>query len=314
MISAQRISKRYGDRLAVDHVSFEVAKGELLGFIGANGAGKSTTMRILTGFLPASEGRAVVAGFDVFEEPMEVRRRVGYLPESPPLYPELTIGDYLRFVAEIREVPRARRTQAIGEAMERVGLVGWEARILGSLSKGYRQRVGLAQAVLHNPAVLVLDEPTSGLDPAQVVGIRELFRSLAEDRTVILSTHILTEVEQLCPRVVMIHGGRVVAEGPLDAVRARARGGVRVEVEVGAADVPPEAVATAMGAVEGVAQVRPLGVEGGWVRLALTAVGPADPRPAVAAAAAARGWSLRALERVVPSLEEAFLTIVGQEG
>jgi len=314
MISAQRISKRYGDRLAVDQVSFEVARGELLGFIGANGAGKSTTMRVLTGFLPATEGRAVVAGFDVFDAPMEVRRRVGYLPETPPLYPELTIGDYLAFVAEIREVPRARRTRAIGEAMERVGLVGWESRILGSLSKGYRQRVGLAQAVLHNPEVLVLDEPTSGLDPAQVVGIRALFRSLAEDRTVILSTHILTEVEQLCPRVVMIHGGRVVAEGALDAVRARAKGGVRVEAEVSAPGVAPEAVATAVGAVAGVAQVRPLGVDGGWVRLAVFAAEGADVRPALAAAVATRGWSVRALERVVPSLEEAFLTIVGQEG
>jgi ABC-2 type transport system ATP-binding protein len=218
MISAQNLTRRFGGFTAVNDASFEVGKGEIIGFIGPNGAGKTTTMRILTGFLPASEGRAVVAGHDVFEDSMAVRRKVGYLPESPPLYPELSIGVYLKFIAEIRGVPFKQRTKRIGEVMELVGLSGWENRILGSLSKGYRQRVGLAQAVLHDPEVLVLDEPTSGLDPTQVVGIRKFILDLASRRTVILSTHILPEVERICPRVVMINQGKIVADGPIASV------------------------------------------------------------------------------------------------
>ncbi|MDP6931954.1 MAG: ATP-binding cassette domain-containing protein, partial [Myxococcota bacterium] len=209
MIVTRELTKRFGSLTAVDHVSFEVEKGEILGFIGPNGAGKTTTMRMLTGFLPATQGQAIVAGHDVFEAPMKVRRAVGYLPETPPLYRELTVGDYLRFIAEIREVPYREHARKVGEVMERVGLAGWERRILGSLSKGYRQRVGLAQAILHEPEVLILDEPTSGLDPAQVVGIREFIRDLAGSRTVILSTHILPEVEALADRAVVISGGRV---------------------------------------------------------------------------------------------------------
>ena len=316
MISAQGITKRFGNLVAVDQVSFEVGKGELLGFIGPNGAGKTTTMRMLTGYLPTTEGKAVVAGHDVFESPMEVRRRVGYLPESPPLYTDLTIGAYLSFIAEIREVPAKGRARRVGEVMERVGLSGWEKRILGSLSKGYRQRVGLAQAVLHDPEVLILDEPTSGLDPAQMVGIREFIQDLARERTVILSTHILPQVELLCERVVMVARGRVVADGPLDEVREEAGYGLRYRVEVSSPDADAGTLAAAVGKLGVVAQVKVLegdaqATDDGFATLEVRA--PEDPRTAVASLATASGWQVRAMERHVPSLEEAFVSIVGRE-
>ncbi len=306
MISAQQLTKRFGTLTAVDKVGFEVGKGEILGFIGPNGAGKTTTMRMLTGFIPATEGRAVVAGHDVFDEPMAVRRKVGYLPETPPLYRELTIGDYLRFVAEIRGIGGADRSRRIGQVMEQVGLTGWEGRILGSLSKGYRQRVGLAQAIIHDPPVLILDEPTSGLDPAQVVGIRDFIRRLAEDRTVILSTHILPEVERLCGRIVMILGGRIVADDTLDGIREHAGGGVRYRIEL--AGPQPDAIPPQVGALAEVDQVTPQGVDGGFAVLDVRA--PADPRTAVARLATDQGWTIRAMERHVPSLEESFLAIM----
>jgi ABC-2 type transport system ATP-binding protein len=311
MISAKGITKRFGSLLAVDQVGFEVGTGEVIGFIGPNGAGKTTTMRILTGYLPASEGSATVAGYDVFDDPMAVRRAVGYLPETPPLYKELTVGAYLHFVAEIREVPRAEASRRVGKVMEQVGLSGWEDRILGSLSKGYRQRVGLAQAVIHDPKVLILDEPTSGLDPGQVAGIRTFIQNLASDRTVILSTHILAEVERLCPRVIMIAKGKIVANGSLDEVRQRAGEGVRYRVELSAPDVAPESVATAVGDLPDVTRVRPAGEVSGFRVLEVKA--DADPRTHIAALATARGWGVRAMEKLVPSLEEAFLTITGTE-
>ena len=313
MISAQGITKRFGRFTAVDHVSFEVGRGEILGFIGPNGAGKTTSMRMLTGFLPASEGRAVVAGHDVFEENMQVRRKVGYLPERPPIYTELSIGAYLAFVAEVRGIPARERTKRIGEVMEQVGLVGWEHRILGSLSKGYRQRVGLAQAVIHNPEVLILDEPTSGLDPGQVAGIRDYIRGLAEDRTVILSTHILPEVERLCERVVVIAGGKVAADDSIASLKNRVGQGVRFRVELRSPDGNVDHIPQAVGAMDCVEQVTPLPAdEGGFAVLDVRA--PTDPRTDIARLATERGWTVRAMERHSPSLEEAFLAVVGQEG
>ena len=303
MIEVRGLTKRYGPFTAVQDVSFEVGEGEVLGFIGPNGAGKTTTMRILTGFLPATEGDARVAGFDVFDAPMEVKKRVGYLPETPPLYRELSVGQYLAFVAELRGVPRKDRFRRIGESMERVGLRGWEHRILGSLSKGYRQRVGLAQALVHDPPVLILDEPTSGLDPYQTAEVRELMRELAGERTVVLSTHILREVEALCDRIVMIYKGRIVAKGTLDEVRQLAAE-VRYEVELEAA---ADVAATAIGGLEAVRTVAP--TEG-----RLVVYGDTDPRPAIAALAHEKGWAVRGLTRVVPTLEEAFLAVVEREG
>ena len=309
MISAQGITKRFGSFTAVRQVSFEVGRGEILGFIGPNGAGKTTTMRMLTGFLPASEGKVVVAGHDVFDENMMVRRKVGYLPERPPLYTELSIGAYLAFVAEVRGIPSGERTRRIGNVMEQVGLVGWEHRILGSLSKGYRQRVGLAQAVIHDPEVLILDEPTSGLDPGQVVGIRDFIRGLAEDRTVILSTHILPEVERLCERVVVIAEGRLAADDSIEALKNRVGKGVRFRIELKAS--AEAAVPRVVGALDAVDQVTPLGSEDGFSVLDVRA--PADPRTAIARLATEQGWTVRAMERHAPSLEEAFLSVVGHE-
>ncbi len=305
MIEAVALSKSYGNHRALTDVTFRVERGEIVGFLGPNGAGKTTTMRILTGFIPASGGDARVAGFDVFDQPMEVKRRVGYLPESPPLYPELTVGAYLRFVAELRGFAGRERLRRVGSAMERVGLTGWEARVLSGLSKGYRQRVGLAQAILHDPDVLILDEPSSGLDPGQVAGIRELVCSFAGTHTVVLSTHILTEVEAMCPRAMIIAGGQLRAQGTLDELRAQAPGGAWTRVEVRGLDAPT------LGALPEVSLVEPLAATEGWPTFRVR--GPGDPRPAVAALAAARGATLRCLERRAPTLEEAFLSIVGRE-
>ncbi|MFT5583042.1 MAG: ABC-2 type transport system ATP-binding protein [Cognaticolwellia sp.] len=304
MIEVQGITKRYGPFVAVKDLSFSVAKGRVLGFIGPNGAGKTSTMRVLTGFLPASQGSATIAGFDVFEHPMEVKRRVGYLPETPPLYTELSVGDYLKFVAELRGITGAESLKRIGEVMERVGLRGWERRILGSLSKGYRQRVGLAQALIHQPPVLILDEPTSGLDPAQMVGVRQLISDLRQDHTVVLSTHILREVEALCDDVVVINKGELAAKGTLDEVRL-AHAPVRYRVGLPGVDL--DKAANAVGALDVVGQVRLIG--GG-----LEVSAPQDPRVAIAACVVNAGWALQSLERIAPSLEDAFLSLVGAEG
>ncbi len=212
MIEVRNLTKRYGDLVAVNNLSFTAAKGEILGFLGPNGAGKTTTMRIITGFLPATSGTVKVAGFDIFDDSYEVRKRIGYLPENPPLYGDMTVRGYLEFVARIKGIPRAEIPTACERVIKTCGLTNMSRRVLGHLSKGFRQRVGLAQALIHNPDVLVLDEPTIGLDPRQIIEIRTLIRELSGERTVILSTHILPEVAQLCQKVVIINEGRIVVE------------------------------------------------------------------------------------------------------
>jgi ABC-2 type transport system ATP-binding protein len=232
LIEARGITKRYGDLVAVDDVSFTAESGEVIGFLGPNGAGKTTTMRILTGFLPASDGTAVIAGHDIFEDPLAARRAVGYLPEVPPLYPEMDVVGYLRYVATLKDVPRSKRKASVERAVERCGLTEVQRRVIGSLSRGYRQRVGIAQAIVHDPSVLILDEPTVGLDPIQVREIRALIAELtstkdaARANTVVLSTHILAEVEAICRRVILIHAGRKVVDSPLDELT---QGGQRLE-------------------------------------------------------------------------------------
>ncbi len=221
MIEAHDLTKRYGDLVAVDSVSFSIGSGEVVGFLGPNGAGKTTTMRILTGFIPPTDGTAVIAGHDIFADPLAARRAIGYLPESPPLYPEMDVQGYLQYVASIKDVPRRRRREAVERALERCGLVEVRRRVIGALSKGFRQRVGLAQAIVHDPPVLILDEPTVGLDPIQIREIRALIAGIAASRegghghTVVLSTHILAEVEAICRRVMLIHEGRKVVDAPL---------------------------------------------------------------------------------------------------
>ena len=232
MIEARDLSKRYGDLYAVDRVSFEVHAGEVVGFLGPNGAGKTTTMRMLTGYLPPTEGTAVIAGHDIFGDPLAARRSIGYLPETPPLYPEMDVQGYLHFVAKLKDVPRRERKRAVEQALERCGLADQRRRVIGALSKGFRQRVGVAQAIVHSPPVLILDEPTVGLDPIQIREIRQLIAQLAGPRdgdaqhTVILSTHILAEVEAICGRVILIHRGRKVLDASLADITA---GGARLE-------------------------------------------------------------------------------------
>ncbi len=302
MIETAELTKRFGSVLAVDRVSWSVHGPGIVGFLGPNGAGKTTTMRLLTGFVPATSGRAVVAGFDVFEQPLEVKARVGYLPERPPLYPDLKVGEYLKFVAEIRGVPRARRLGRVGSVLERVGLSGWERRRLGKLSKGYRQRVGLAQALVHEPALVVLDEPTSGLDPAQRVAVRALIRELAEERTVVLSTHVLSEVEALCDTVALLNGGRLVGQGTVEQLAAAAGVGPWLELRV---DAPVDRdLAPDLAGLDVVLRVERLDAR------AYRIEGGPDADPQVAALAARQGWTLRSLQRHPASLERVFLGLV----
>ncbi|HVH20718.1 MAG TPA: ABC transporter ATP-binding protein [Myxococcota bacterium] len=228
MIEARALTKRYGEVLAVNSVSFKVERGEVVGFLGPNGAGKTTTMRMLTGFVPPTDGSASIAGHDIFEDPLAARRSVGYLPETPPLYPEMTVTSYLRYVAAIKDVPRARRREAIDRALERCALTQVRGRVIGTLSKGFRQRVGLAQAIVHDPPVLILDEPTVGLDPVQIGEIRGLIRDLASgsgdsQHTVVLSTHIMAEVSAICRRVILINEGHKRVDASLDDLAREGR-------------------------------------------------------------------------------------------
>src|ERR1700704_4548993 len=254
MIEVENLTKRYGRTTAVDGISFRVHKGEILGFLGPNGAGKTTTMRILTCYLPPTEGTARVAGFDVFEQPMEVKRRVGYTPETPPLYPDMDVGSFLDFCAKIKGVPGKDRRARISDAMEKTRISDVRGTLIGRLSKGYRQRVGLAQAILHNPDVLILDEPTSGLDPKQIIETRELIKGLGGEHTIVLSTHILPEVSMTCGRVVIINKGRVVAEDTPENLTHRLQGAATVRLEV-KGDGPE--MESALGAIAGVKTVRP---------------------------------------------------------
>ena len=225
MIQVRNLTKRYGSRFAIDALNFEVSRGEIVGFLGPNGAGKSTTMKILTGFMPASDGTATVAGFDVFDSPIEVKRNIGFLPENPPVYTEMSVEDYLIFAARLHGVDRSKISTCVSNAIEKTALGDVRKRLIGNLSKGYRQRVGIAQALVHNPQVLILDEPTVGLDPKQIIEIRKLIKELAGDHTIILSTHILPEVTATCDRVIVINKGRIAAQDSLERLTTRIQRG-----------------------------------------------------------------------------------------
>src|SRR5246500_5307751 len=232
MITVKELTKRYGRTTAVDQISFEVAQGQIVGFLGPNGAGKTTTMRMLTCFLPPSAGTAKVAGFDVLEQPLEVKRRIGYLPETPPLYPEMDTAEYLKFVGKLKGLSGSDLQKRADYVSERCAIADVKKKLLGKLSKGYRQRVGLAQAIIHNPDVLILDEPTAGLDPKQINETRDLIKSLAGDHTIILSTHILPEVSQTCEQVIIISKGKIVATDSVTNLQHRARSGESVLLEI----------------------------------------------------------------------------------
>ena len=235
MIKVEGLTKRYARHVAVDNISFQVEKGQIVGFLGPNGAGKTTTMRVLTCFMPPTAGTVTVAGFDVLEQPMEVKKRIGYLPETPPLYPEMEVGEYLDFVGRLKGIPTSGLAARVDEVAERCAIGDMKKVLIAKLSKGYRQRVGLAQAIIHNPDVLILDEPTSGLDPQQIIETRDLIKGLAGDHTIILSTHILPEVEQICERVIIIARGKLVAMDTVANLTSRLRGSETVAMEVGGA-------------------------------------------------------------------------------
>ncbi len=310
MIEVQHVTKRYGPVAAVDDVSFRVEAGQILGFLGPNGAGKTTTMRVLTGYLPPTEGTATVAGFDVLEEPIEVKRRTGYLPESPPLYPDMTVREYLTFIARINRLPAAERRARMDRVMERTSVADVADRHCSKLSKGYRQRVGLAQAILHNPDVLVLDEPTAGLDPKQIIETRELIKELAGDHTIILSTHILPEVAQTCERVVIINKGRVVAEDSPDNLTGRLHGAVTVQLQIDTAGADPTAVLRGVPGVGSVSVGEP-GSDGRTVEV--QSAQDVDIRRDLANAVVSHGWGLLELRRARLSLEEIFLQLTTAE-
>ena len=304
MIEVESLTKRYGRATAVDGVSFRVEKGEILGFLGPNGAGKTTTMRILTCYLPPTEGTARVAGYDVFAQPMEVKRRVGYLPESPPLYPDMSVRDYLDFCARIKGVAGKERTARVAYAIETCRVGDVRDKLIAKLSKGYRQRVGLAQAILHNPDVLILDEPTAGLDPKQIIETRELIRGLAGSHTVILSTHILPEVSMTCGRVVIINKGRVVAEDTPENLTRRLKGAGTIRVE---ARGDATSVLEAVKAVPGVLAAHPRGGHDGSVIVDVEAEAGRDVRAELAWAVVTKGHQLLGLQQLGMSLEEIFL-------
>ena len=310
MIEVQHLTKRYGRVTAVDDVSFRVERGEILGFLGPNGAGKTTTMRILTGYMPATEGKAIVAGFDVFDQPIEAKRRTGYLPETPPLYPDMSVVEYLDFVAKIKGVPASGRRDRVRGAMERTRVADMANRACSKLSKGYRQRVGLAQALIHNPDVLILDEPTAGLDPKQIIETRQLIKDLAGDHTVILSTHILPEVSQTCQRVVIINKGRVVAIDTPDNLTSRLRGNETMYVQV---DANGGDAGSLLGSIPGVTRVVPSDSRDGITGFEIESQHGQDVRRELARAVVSQGWGLLELRPMRMSLEEIFLSLTTDE-
>ncbi|HXH83706.1 MAG TPA: ATP-binding cassette domain-containing protein [Candidatus Tectomicrobia bacterium] len=310
MIEVQNLTKRYGPVTAIHDVSFSVAPGQIVGFLGPNGAGKSTTMRILACFMPATSGTARVAGYDVFRQSMEVRRRIGYLPENVPLYSDMRVAPYLDFVAEVKGVPRAERRRRVADVMDRCLIADVQNRLIGKLSKGYRQRVGLAQAIVSDPQVLILDEPTIGLDPRQIAEIRALIKSLAGDHTVILSTHILPEVSMVCSGVVIINRGAIVAQGPIDRLVEQFFPTARVEVEIVG---PRPAIRDAMRAIPGVVHVAERDGADGAGRYVVESDRGRDVRAEIFQLAAQQKWGLRELRQVGMTLEEVFIRIVAGE-
>ncbi len=310
MIEVEKLTKHYGPVTAIRDVSFDVAPGEIVGFLGPNGAGKSTTMRILSCFMPASSGTARVAGRDVFRESLEVRRRIGYLPENVPLYGDMRVAAYLDFVAEVKGMGRSERRRHVADVMERCLVTDVEHRLIAKLSKGYRQRVGLAQALINEPDVLILDEPTIGLDPKQITEIRALIKSLAGRHTVILSTHILPEVSMVCSGVVIINRGAIVAQGPIDTLVEQFFPTARVEVEIVG---PPAAVREGVGKIAGVVAVQDLASTDGAGRYLVESDRDRDVRGEIFQLAAQQRWSLLELRRVGTTLEEVFIRVVAGE-
>ena len=315
MIKVEGLTKRYARTVAVDNISFEVEKGQIVGFLGPNGAGKTTTMRVLTCFLPPTWGTANVAGFDVQEHPLEVKRRIGYLPETPPVYPEMEVSEYLDFVGQLKGISSREIKSRVADVVERCALGDVRTRLIAKLSKGYRQRVGIAQAIIHNPDVLILDEPTSGLDPKQIIEIRELLRALAGDHTIILSTHILSEVEHSCERVIIISKGKLVAIDSVDNLTNRLRGSEAVALEVDAPDGRPNPtdVQQRLEQVAGVSRVVMKDSRDNRLLFEVESLQGRHIRAELARSVVNSGWNLNELRSVGLSLEDIFLQLTGGE-
>jgi ABC-2 type transport system ATP-binding protein len=305
MIKVENLTKRYGGFAAINQLNFEVEKGEVVGFLGPNGAGKSTTMKILTSFLPATSGRATIGGFDVFDQTIESRKRLGYLPENTPLYTDMRVGEYLRYRANLKGVPGRKLRQSVGDALELCSLRDVERKIIGALSKGYRQRVGLADALVHDPELLILDEPTIGLDPNQIRHVRELIKNLGGKRTVLISTHILPEVEIMCSRVIVIHKGKIRASDTAENLlkNHRATGSMRLEAKVGSDDAVDY-----LSRVPGVKDMT-TEQEGDYSIFLLRLEANTDPSEDVYQLARDRNWAVRELTRRRPTLEDVFVEL-----
>ena len=310
MIQVEGVTKRYGPKTAVSNISFEVERGEIVGFLGPNGAGKTTTMRILTGFLPPTLGTASVAGFDVGKSPIEVKRRIGYLPESPPLYPEMEVEDYLRFVAAIKRIPKKEIPRRVDAVLERTATGAVRDLLVGKLSKGYRQRVGLAQALIHGPEVLVLDEPTSGLDPKQIIEVRGLIRSLAGEHTILLSTHILPEVAGTCGRVIIINEGRIEASDTPENLTAQLQGANSLLLDI---DGPSEAVRERLELDLAVRKVIEHEARNGRTVWRVEADKDENLTRRLAEAVVTSGWGLYGMQSLGLSLEDIFLKLTSDE-
>ena len=311
MIEVDHLTKSYGKNVAVNDISFTVSKGEILGFLGPNGAGKTTTMRILTGYLPATSGSARIAGFDVFEKSMEVRRRIGYLPENPPLYPDMTVHAYLDFVARIKGVAGTDIASRVDRAVEMTNLKDRREELIKRLSRGFRQRVGIAQAIVHNPDVVILDEPTVGLDPKQIIEVRGLIKGLAGEHTIILSTHILPEASQTCDRVVIINRGRIAAVDTPDNLTTQLKGSERVQMEVRAEE---EALREAIEQVDGITKIDVQAIENSdHLKVLVESEPGTDLRGKLATAVIGKGLDLFELRGVSLSLEDIFLQLTTEE-
>lgn len=315
MISVKALTKRYAGVTAVDQISFDVAKGQIVGFLGPNGAGKTTTMRMLTCFLPPSSGTATVAGFDVLDQPLQVKRRIGYLPETPPIYPEMETVEYLKFVGKLKGLRSADLQKRVDYVCDRVSIADVKKKLLGKLSKGYRQRVGLAQAIIHNPDVLILDEPTAGLDPKQINETRDLIKSLAGDHTIILSTHILPEVEQTCEYVIIINKGKLAATDSVRNLRARTRGAESVVIEISgrSGTLEPPIVQNKLEQVPGVSRALCKQQVDNRVLFEVESQKGRLVRGDLARAVVASGWDLNELRPAAMSLEEIFLQLTATE-
>lgn len=311
MIEVQDLTKSFGTKTAVDHISFSVNKGEILGFLGPNGAGKTTTMRVLTGYLPATTGTVKIAGFDVFDDSMEVRRRIGYLPETPPLYFDMTVSTYLDFVARIKNVSAEKRAARVEAALDMAKIADTRDELIKRLSRGYKQRVGLAQAIVHDPDVIILDEPTVGLDPKQIIEVRKLIKGLAGSHTIILSTHILPEVSMTCDRVVIINQGKIVAVDTPENLTLQLKGGERIRVEAQAPEKPLRDALTQIPGVRKV-QIDSLGSASRMVATVEASQGQ-DLRSQIAAKIVGQGWALFELRGMNLSLEEIFLQLTTTE-